>query len=658
MKNSDIYANKSQFKSDHNLDSILEPLSLESPMDVPNLVVKFSEEVWQEFGNTVSDEYLELWSIIFSKLNECDIRNRQSEETYNKYFVIPAPTGSGKTQCFRFYAAELARQNQDVGMVILSRFKSEVDESVKQINELAGNKVAIAYYSGTEVKDQHNEVELDCYQVVVTTHEYFKLNHHNNAVDKDTFRKVMSFNGHTRDIMVVDEAIDLLDTHIISKDLVAILETKAFTMSRKTDSPKLKLELELLTYLNDNYKSLFFDDNIGAGYRYVNDKLPTLKRVSLKLNVSVDTAKELFKLDNFIKAIKSKQLERVDLITSAQKTKLINNAKTLIHLLDDSLYWYNNQKYISSSLERPTVSTVLFDATANIDKLYKSIDYVTVVKPLPEVKRYDNVFLHYIELGIGLGKDNIDNNTKSHFDNLTYLYRNIKQLNFEDSIVVFTRKSLRGYAEQQEIPSDIDHFGNLVGVNLYKDDNQILIYGIPYKPKSLHINNLYQASGSEVFNSESDAVLAILAHTNISAEIVQAVNRGRCRKVVNGQAPETHIYLPLAKRDKQLNEQILSDIKKAMPGIQIMEWDIDISNIKGQNKQEVNSKFNLLVDNIKSLKEEKVKLSYLEGYGTLSDKEKRTVAKHLMDKASPMYAETKGTGYKCIKEGQYYLVKN
>lgn len=657
-ENTDIYDNKSEFKSDQDLDSILESLSLESPLDTSDLAFKFSKDIWESYEISSSKEYIELWLIIFSKLNECDIRNRQSEHTHNKYFVIPAPTGSGKTQCFRFYAAELAIQNKDVGMVILSKFNSEVDETVEEINKLVGSDVAIAYYSGTKVKSQRNEQELDAYQIVVTTHQYFKLNHHHNAVDKDTYRKVMSFNGHARDIVVVDEAIDLLETFEITKSMVTTLETKAYILNRKLNSKELGLELSLLSFIESNFKTLFFDEHIKARARHIEDKLPTLKRMSLELNESIDTIKRLFKLDSFIVAIQSKQLDKVDLITKGQKTKLINDARKLTHLLDDSLYWYNNQKYISSVLEKPTASTVLFDATANINTLYDNIDYATVVQPLPEVKRYDNVALNYVELDVGLGGDSIDKNLKSHFDNLTLLYRNINPEDFNDSVVVFTKKVLREFCEKNEIPSSIDHFGNLVGVNHYKEDNHILIYGIPYKPDSLHYNNLYQSFGDSIFDKDAGGLISELAHTNISSDIVQAINRGRCRKVIDGQAPETHIYLTLAKRDGKLNRRILSDIEQSMPGVQIDEWAIDLSDIKGKDKLIINPKFEQLLNNIKNSQESKIKLSNLLGYSTLTDKERVTAVKHLRDKDHPMYTKVKECGYSCTQNGQHYLIRN
>jgi hypothetical protein len=646
----------SEFKSNPILDLTLSRISLKEPIDVYKLSEKFSK-VWEGvYNNSSSKEYIELWSKMFRTLNEVD--NRNSGPAYNKYYVIPAPTGSGKTQSFISYAAELSIQGRYSGVIILTKFKSEVDEIVKRINKLAGKEAAIGYYSGTNTKDQHNEEEIDEYQVVVTTQQYFKLNHHDKAKDKDTYNKVMSFNGDKRSTVIVDEAIDLLDTFEISKSLVTKLEAKANTLSRKYKSQELELESQLLSYIDNNFKTLFFEDSIKTRARYIDDKLPTLRRISLELNKPIDTVKKLFELGGFIKAIQSGQLDKIDLVTSKQKAKLINNARGLVHLLDDSLYWYNNQKYISSVLEKPTVSTVLFDATANINKLYDNIDYVTVVQPLPEVKRYDNVVLNYVELEIGLGGDNIDKNLKSHFDNLTLLYRNINPAEFEDRIVVFTKKTLREYCEKNGIPSGIDHFGNLVGVNHYKDDNHILIYGIPYKPDSLHYNNLYQSFGDSVFDKDAGGLISELAHTNISSDIVQAINRGRCRKVIDGQAPETHIYLTLAKRDSKLNQRILYDIEQSMPGIQINKWDIDLSDIKGKDRLIINLKFDQLLADIKNSKEDRVKLSKLPGYSTLSDKEKRTAAKHLKDDNHPICYKVKEYGYSCTESGQLYLIRN
>jgi hypothetical protein len=266
--------------------------------------------------------------------------------------------------------------------------------------------------------------------------------------------------------------------------------------------------------------------------------------------------------------------------------------------------------------------------------------------------------LNYVELGVGLGGDSIDNNLKPHFNNLTLLYRNITLKSFDDQIVVFTKKVLRQYCEKLEIPSSIDHFGNLVGVNHYKDDNHILIYGIPYKPDSLHYNNLYQVFGDDTFDVDAGGLISDLAHTNISSDIVQAINRGRCRKVIDGQAPETHIYLTLAKRDKELNQRILKDIEVSMAGINIKSWDVDLSGIEVRAGLKVNAKFDQLLDDVGNSKDGKVKLSNLPGYSSLTDKEKVTAVKHLRDKEHPMHAKVKEYGYSCTQSGQYYLIRN
>ena len=92
----------------------------------------------------------------------------------------------------------------------------------------------------------------------------------------------MSFKGYARNIMAVDEAIDLLDTFEITKSLVAILEAKANILSRKCDSKNLESEYRLLTYIDKNFKTLFFNDYVKAKVRHIDDKLPMLFSIAYK----------------------------------------------------------------------------------------------------------------------------------------------------------------------------------------------------------------------------------------------------------------------------------------------------------------------------------------------------------------------------------------
>ena len=80
--------------------------SSNNKLPVPHqLALSFSKQ-WEDFGNTSSPALVELWTIIFQTFNDCIERNVNESE--GEYSVIPAVTGSGKTLCYRWYAAELA----------------------------------------------------------------------------------------------------------------------------------------------------------------------------------------------------------------------------------------------------------------------------------------------------------------------------------------------------------------------------------------------------------------------------------------------------------------------------------------------------------------------------------------------------------------------
>ena len=136
------------------------------------LALSFSKQ-WEDFSNTSSPELIELWTIIFQTFNDCIERNVSGAE--REYSVIPAVTGSGKTLCYQWYAAELSKQarigdTSQPGMLIVTTLTREADEAVKNINSWAGNQVAVAYHSGSSIKQMRDESCLNDFQIVVITH--------------------------------------------------------------------------------------------------------------------------------------------------------------------------------------------------------------------------------------------------------------------------------------------------------------------------------------------------------------------------------------------------------------------------------------------------------------------------------------------------------
>ena len=127
------------------------------------------------------------------------------------------------------------------------------------------------------------------------------------------------------------------------------------------------------------------------------------------------------------------------------------------------------------------------------------------------------------------------------------------------------------------------HWGKVDGSNEWKDCNTAVIFGLPYRPDTWSANVFMACQGPQEtewlrgeersFNGHVD-IRQSLKTGQMIVDIVQAINRVQCRKVIDdqGNCPETDIYMLLPKG--HLAEEILQGIRHEMPEINIIEdWD-------------------------------------------------------------------------------------
>jgi hypothetical protein len=80
------------------------------------------------------------------------------------------------------------------------------------------------------------------------------------------------------------------------------------------------------------------------------------------------------------------------------------------------------------------------------------------------------------------------------------------------------------------------------------------------------------------FGTHKD-IQAALTVGQLVSDVVQAINRARCRNVVDreGNCRKTDVYILLPKKH---GEAILDGIKNAMPGIQVVDWEFAVQKGK------------------------------------------------------------------------------
>ena len=633
------------------------------PLDTAQLANKFSE-IWEKYGNTTSNELLLLWEQIFEYINESYYRN--VSDINKRYMVVPAATGSGKTQCFRFYAAELAKkefeENECPGMLIITTYINEINEAVEQINNSVGRDVAAAYHSESSFKIEQDERYLDSYQIVVISHEYFLRNHYLRAVNHDIYQQVVSYKGKQRPIIVVDEAIKLINHIGIDKKAIDSIK---YNIGPLYDSgnAELKEEYQLISYIHKHFKTLFSDELVKKKVMLVSDKSKLLENLSNELNLPVERISRLFKLNQSIELLKNNnQLYKINKAVTKEGVKgLVDDVVNFQHLLGDSLYLYNDRgsvTYRTSTLELPQQSLVVLDGTAGVDVFYRDFPH-TYLYHVPPVKTYEQVEIELIQTKSKLGKSTLRKHPELQEENIAFHL--MPRGADVDKTVIFMHKDLRMQLNNDNYK--MDNFGNLVGVNTYKDCSNIMIYGIHYKPDFIYYDTLYQSTRDKaVLTKDHRDKILELKYSNIATEVIQAINRGCCRGIVDGKAVKMNVQL-LLPNNKELVKVLVDSIEQEMSEVVIHKTSYPIEFTMAKEKPKPpTTKDIVFIDCIDSNLDE-IKLSELYKLAGIQGS-KKVVERVLRNLTKPDYSNTylalevAQLGYKAVKKGQWYLVKH
>lgn len=539
-------------------------------------VAKGFDNKWRDFGGDSSDNLLDLWHTVCKTFNKIYLYNHYKID--KTYLSLPAPTGSGKTQLLKYYAAELVKQRSDIGVLIVTKFTAEAEEAAQDINEWSNKfNAAAAYYTDSSISRDELHRFNDI-QVAVITHENFIRNHSPDATNHCAYQQVATYKGLYRELIVIDEEVNLINNIGISKPLVSDIESALTALLSRTHDVELEKEWQLISYLFNNYETLFYKDNKRK--RLVGSKQALIRKIAHKLNISEAEVKELFYLESLKNNARGGLLG--DVTTTAVNTIVRRYAQNIKYLLDDNLYEYNGKsgyEYRTSILEYPNKSVAILDATANSNSI--GVPDTQMVR-LPSIKTYEQVRLFKVktnEKSLSKGLFDKLNKPGCEEDSIDYMPSvlcDFAQFDYKEedgndkTTAFFTHLKVEEKLIGRLGEVSIDHFGNLTGVNKYKNCNNIIIYGIQRKPSYIYIDALMHQIGVDALLDENKDKLVEIEYSDISADILQAINRGSCRGIINGKAPRMDVQLTVPN-NKKLTNQLLDFITKSMPGIQVLD---------------------------------------------------------------------------------------
>lgn len=540
----------------------------------PAAFVSAMTERWQSFGNVPSDKLQAVWSQMVHTFN--DAIRCHSSSSANKWRVLQPETGTGKSQGLAVYSALLPEVDHP-GVLIVVRLKAQADELVSIINEVAKEDVATAHHSDTDT----TPADLLKFPVLVITHRAYEMGL--DALSKgqenvSNWSSFMAWGLEGRKLVVIDEALDIIEVAQVAKDDVDLLLGVIPGDIKRRYRPQFEAietlrhileEMELATEANPSLsKEKFLRQARRSPLEYDFTELRReLRRIryDLRLNRRDDASMRQGHAQHFDNLLKGIQL-------------------TL-----DNWNWYardNGKHTINTAriiVPEDAPHVVILDATASSNLIYDLFASTAAVIPCPEgARRYGNVTLH-VSTGHRVGKTALRQTAKTEGAKLLASLE--ETLGADKSVFVACHKSVKphllGY-ETKFTNFDVGHWNAIDGRNDWQDYDTAVIFGLPYRD-TVWSGNVTQAfigpQSTEWLRSEGDRPYAgfkdvrkDLETGQIIVSVVQAINRVRCRRVIDVEGnclpTDVFILLPAGAR----GESLLEGIRKEMPGIKVKEW--------------------------------------------------------------------------------------
>jgi hypothetical protein len=145
------------------------------------------------------------------------------------------------------------------------------------------------------------------------------------------------------------------------------------------------------------------------------------------------------------------------------------------------------------------------------------------------------------------------------------------------------RKAAKHLTREKGYTIDFTHWGALSGSNDWREFDTVVLFGLHHLPLTWAVNVFFacqgvqpgawlSSTGNRPFGMHKD-IKEALKVGQLTADVIQAVNRIRCREVVDaeGNCNKADVYLLLPRGES--GNAILSGIKNAMPGVGVVKWE-------------------------------------------------------------------------------------
>jgi hypothetical protein len=421
--------------------------------------------------------------------------------------------------------------------------------------------------------------------------------------EDDRWSSMIEWEGGTRHLSVIDETItSLLETYRI--DIDAIKRVLAYVPERVRDRfpsqvQTLEKLVEILRHMRQHReivseaKKVSGDTSPAAPDAYVWDRLSRWKTGEVEMFGNMGgLRREMLRLNGLIS-----EDNGGGSMTATPIAKLADETLKAVEMFVNRWMVYHHHYKEGDTLNHTRLifpdnipAPVVLDATADEAVLWHLLgpERVRLVDIPRGSRSYSNMTLH-VAYADGLGLASMRKaKVAGHRVHRLLNYLNARMAGQDRKALLVLHKDAEYHAKGHPITGlkalSTAHYGAIDGLNGWSDCDTVAILGMDYRDEAW-VNGLFAAMEDHKGNTpeigavirQTDDTYRDMSRRQLTVSIVQALNRVRCRRVVNSDgdcaACEGFIFLP--KRDG-LGEAILEGIKREMPGLVVKDWDFTL----------------------------------------------------------------------------------
>lgn len=565
------------------------------PIPPEQFVHQMTEHWTANIGNYHNAALQDMWRQL------CEVFNQKISETnsalHDRWHTLPLPTGTGKTEGLLVYCWMLAQRyviTEQPGVLIVTRLQKEADGLAMKLNTLFGSVIAITDHSGSP---SHDPSAMAYMPVVIIAHEGYKISvKEARRGDFGRWSRHNTFGNQfgVRRLLVIDEAIDLINHHVINSKLLHRIQAVLAAV------PEIRDQLSPT-------KNILAGDQPVSVCEYVDMLADWLSERSLhpqtegilkyspaspgpNMSMPFDGLRHAFRNVKYEQLLSDyRDLQRRRDI-KAEFDEYINALESLIfaNVVAFRRHRDSNCLVTSELLRLPkSQGCVMLDATSQINVLNYLDVQVTEHMRLRHPRNYSTVTV-YVSRDYYPGRHSMVKNAES--DSREILGNLDARLDRSRSALIVCHKQNRASFEAVEtgFTKEIATWGAIAGRNDWQDFDCVAICGLQYRnelfrdgffltlqgPDESSWTHDPEEVGGLPIEQHHEQILRDIQLSPVIADVIQAINRVRCRKFVDaaGNCKETDVFILLRHGDE--GDAIVSALMREMPNARIATWEI------------------------------------------------------------------------------------